>query len=214
MERKLQTFQPDLPSINLIILNITNLNTGESKHSFLSSFHQGVDVPEFSPLVVVEDSKVSYAPQDVQHTSAGLQSHYGSLSEDYGLVHQDDSGQVATCPYNPQQCVGGVNLYMAQTRTTEPAQERYEKEEEEMQMFCNWDRDPGQLQVDFPLLSRFGSETPETTETQTMGDTTLLQHRPVLTSVVVKQGSEESGDDDLLLKMENDWNLQVQSTTY
>ncbi|XP_060757797.1 uncharacterized protein LOC132868710 [Neoarius graeffei] len=214
MKRKLQTFQPDPPRINVIIFNITNLSTGESKHSFLSPFHHGVDVPESSPLTIVEDGEVSYAPQDAQNTSrasAGLHSHRGSLGEDYGLVCQEDRIQVASCPYKSQQCVGEVNPYTAQTGTTEPAQDRYEENEDgEMQRFCNWDEDPGQLQLDFPLLSRFGSET---TETPTLGDMTLLPHHPALTSVMVKQGSEESEDDCLLLKMEKDWNLLIQSTT-
>ncbi|XP_026786957.3 interleukin-20 receptor subunit alpha [Pangasianodon hypophthalmus] len=224
MERKLQTFQPEkhLPSINVIIINNTKLSTAESKPSFLGPFHHGADIPERSPLAVAGDViEAPYAMQNVQHTSAaaGVQSCHGSLSEDYGLVHQDDGNQVSPCPYNPRvapHCVGGVNPYMAQTEMTEQSQERYEEEEEEedreTQTFCNWDRDTGQLQLDFPLLSRFGSETSETTETQMRRSAVLLPRRPVLTSVVVKQASEETADDDPLLQMEKDWDLQVQST--
>ncbi|XP_053498225.1 interleukin-20 receptor subunit alpha isoform X1 [Ictalurus furcatus] len=227
MERKFQTFQPEkhLASINVIIINNTNLSTGETKRSFLDSCHRGVDVPERSPVAVVRDTTgAPYAVQNVRDTSAeageDLQSRRSSLSEGYGFVHQEDRSQVASCPYNPQVAplgVGGVNLYMAQAGQTEPAQDRYEEEEEEeedseIQTFCNWDPDTGHLHLDFPLLSRFDSDTPETTDMQTSVDTALLVRYPVLTSVVLKQASMESGDDDPLLKMEKDWDLQVQST--
>lgn len=222
-------FQPEKPlPINVIIINNTSLSMEDSKCNFLGSFRRGDNVPICSALGVLEDTyalqNVPRAPAPEPASSAGLQSHHGSLSEDYGLVHREDGNQVQRCPYNPHatpHCVGGVTSYKAQAGMTElPPQERYENEEEineegeeegegDRQIYCNWDRDNGKLQLDFPLLSRFGSETSDATGTT--GETLLLTCRPVLTSVVVKQASEESGDDDPLLKMENEWALQVQS---
>ncbi|XP_058249447.1 interleukin-20 receptor subunit alpha isoform X2 [Hemibagrus wyckioides] len=223
VERKLQTFQPEkhLPTINVIIINNTNLSTGESKHSFLSSLHHGVDVPERLPLPEVRETMGGdYAAQNVQQTSAAAascpQSRRSSLSEEYCWVHQEDRNQVAYCPNNSKvvpQCVGGISSYMAQTGITEQAQETYEEEEEIQTTFCNWDLDTSHLQLDFPLLSRFRLETSETTETQKRVTKTQMPRRPDLTSVVVKQASEEAGDDDLLLNLEKHWDLQVQSST-
>lgn len=225
MERKIQTFQPEkhLPTINVIIINNTNLSTDESKHSFLSSLHHGVDVPERLPLREVRETMGGdYAAQNIQQTSAAAscpQSCRSSLNEEYCWVHQEDRNQVAHCPNNSQvvpQCVGGVSSYMAQTGITEQAQETYEEEEEEEEMqatFCKWDRDTGHFQLDFPLLSRFRLETSETTEMQKRVTKTHMPRRPDLTSVMVKQASEEAVDDDLLLNLEKHWDLQVQSST-
>lgn len=211
-------FQPEKPlPINVIIINSTNLSMGDSKYSFFGSFQCGMNILERSSLGNLGDT---YASQNVQHTPAGPQSRHGSLSEDYGLVQRDDGILVASCPYNPHvqpHCVGRDNSYVTQTGMTEPAQERYEEEEEEedreTQIFCNWDQYTGQLQLDFPLLSQFSSETSESTERQMPGETVLLPCCPVLTSVVVKQASVETADDDPLLEMENEWDLQVQSFT-
>lgn len=231
MERKFQMFQPEKPlAINVIIINSTKLNIGDSKLSFLDSFHHEDNAPDRSSLGILVNANASQnAPNaPAPASSAGLQSHQGSLSEDYGLVGQEDGTEVPSCTYNPQvspHYVGGVSFYMAQTGTTEPApQERYDNEEEnneeeeeineedDMQIFCKWDENTGQLQLDFPLLRRIGSLTSENTK-NTTGATLLLPCHPVLTSVVVNQASEESGDDDPLLRMENKWALQVQSTT-
>ncbi|XP_060738758.1 interleukin-20 receptor subunit alpha isoform X2 [Tachysurus vachellii] len=218
VEKKLQTFQPEKhPTINVIIINNTNLNMGESKCGFLGSFHGGVHIPK--PLQLPEVSETiggAYAVQNIPQTSeaeaeSDSQSCRSSLKEDYCLVHQEDRNQLTRCPNNPQV----VTSYMAQTEKTEQAQEGNEEEEEEFMQttFCNWDRDTGQLQLDFPLLRSFRFETPETTEMQTSRTLSQLPRRPDLTSVVVKQASEETGDDDLLLMMEEQWDLQVQSST-
>lgn len=228
MERKFQMFQPEksLP-INVIIINSPSLNITDSKLGFLDSFHHEDKAPDRTSLGLLANTYASQNTPKPPASSAGLQSHQGSLSEDYGLVHREDGTQLHSCLYNPHlspHCVGGVSAYMAQTGMTEPTpQDRYDNEEEmneveeeineedSSQIFCNWDRNTGQLQLDFPLLSRFDSLTSENTKTTT-GATLLLPCCPVLTSVVVKQASEESGDDDPLLKMENKWALQVQST--
>ncbi|KAI5607501.1 cytokine receptor family member b8 precursor [Silurus asotus] len=221
-ESKLQMFQPEKhqPSINVIIINSTNLSTGESKFIFPSLFHSEADVLERLLLVPVEGPPgAAYASQNVQQTSeapsAGLQSSHESLKEDYGLVRSGDPIQVPCSPYNPQAAPGGDNSYIVQTGAPKPEQiyedDEEEEETEEMQTICTWVPDTGQLQLDFPLLSMVGSETTETTKRN--GDVVLPPSRPVLTSVVVKQASEESLDNDLLLKMEQDWDLQVQSTS-
>lgn len=204
---RLQTFQTEkhLPSINLIIINNTNLNTRESKHTFLGSLQHAVDVPERLALPAVEGG---YAAQGVQ---SGPKSQRSVLSDDYGLVHLVAGAQVRSC------AGAGVNSYMVQTGMTEQAQERYEEEDEEEdeqgedEMPATWDQDPVPLQLDFPLLSRFSFKTSDMTETQTTETRPLLSHRPDLTSVVLKQASEETGDDNPLLMMEQLWDLQVQS---
>lgn len=211
--------------INVIIINNTNLSTGESKHSFLGSFRCGANFPERSPIAILQDAYTSQYVQDVPSAAAGPQSQHDSLSEDYCLLGREVGNQDICCLYNPHVPLhneGGVNPYITQTGTTEPVQKRYEEEEDdnvgekensEMPLFCNWDGDTGQLQLDFPLLSRFSLETSGTAETQMSGRSALPSCHPVLTSVVVQQASVESADEDPLLKMENEWALQVQSTT-
>lgn len=221
-------FQPEkyLP-INVIIIKNTNLNTGKSKQSFLGSFHCGGNYPECSPLAVLQDAYTLQYVQDVPSAAAaaGPQSHPDSLSEDYCLLGREVGNQVISCLYNPHIPLhneGGVNPYITQTGTTESVQERYEeveednegeKENSEMPLFCNWDEDTGQLQLDFPLLSQFSLETSGTAKTQMSGRSVLPSCCPVLTSVVVQQASVESADEDPLLKMEHEWALQIQSIT-
>ncbi|KAM9495219.1 interleukin-20 receptor subunit alpha [Clarias gariepinus] len=232
VDREVQMFQPEKcsPTINVVIISM-----GESKPSFPGPSHGGVDIPRPAPLAVMGEAPIqaTYAAQDAQNAAteeekeeeeapaaAGLQSHHSSLGEDYGFVLHENRSQVARCPYNSQagvNCIIGPSLYMAQPGRTEQAQDVYEEEEEEEEnrettTFFDWDRETGTLQLEFPLFKKLRFETPETTETQTREDTAPLLRRPVLTSVVVKQGSEEREDDDLLLRMEKDWNLQVQST--
>ncbi|XP_036420068.1 interleukin-20 receptor subunit alpha isoform X2 [Colossoma macropomum] len=178
----------------------------------------------------------SYAAQDVQHqaefnSASDVASDLGSsnefLSDDYGLVLReqdpqlDMSGLAVPDMLNPKveeppECK--VDLYMAQSRERDSGEKSYEEEaeqeEKEEGTFLDWDPRTGVLKI--PLLCQLGSEVPTATEKETEPktrvDIELLQRRPILTSVVVRQCSEESGEEDDFSKMEKHWGLQIQSS--
>ncbi|KAL7872560.1 hypothetical protein SRHO_G00075430 [Serrasalmus rhombeus] len=178
----------------------------------------------------------AYAAQDVQHqaefdSASDAASDLGSsdefLSDDYGLVLREQNPQLDMTGLmvpnilnqkveEPPECK--VDLYMAQSGERDSEKSYEEEAEEEVKedgTFLDWDPRTGVLKI--PLLCHLGSEGPTDSEKErepkTRVDTELLQRRPVLTSVVVRQCSEESGEEDVFSKMEKQWGLQIQSSS-
>ncbi|XP_062858006.1 interleukin-20 receptor subunit alpha [Trichomycterus rosablanca] len=229
IEEKHQTLQPEKPLtiINVNIIN-ANLNAKEPKLSPFSSLHHHItEEPPLLPPAVLHQPPVhvgvapSYAAQQQLHhlqhiPSSGPEWQQDSLSDDYGFVQREENIPAAT----DMPTTAEVNQYRTQDCGGEAEKERYEeqitKEEEEeeegeMSTFLNWDPETRVLKI--PLLGQFDSDdTTEMnirTEPEMKVDTSLLLLRPVLTSVVVRQSSEDSGEEDAFTKMEKDWGLRI-----
>ncbi|KAI4891200.1 hypothetical protein NFI96_030943, partial [Prochilodus magdalenae] len=174
----------------------------------------------------------SYAAQAVQHqagfdsdsdAASDLGSSTGFLNDDYGLVlrerdpQQDMRGSVVpdilkAHVEEPSECT--VTAYMAQGEEKDPGEASCEEKGKEEGTFLDWDPQTGVLKI--PLLCQLGAEDPTDTEKgaepKTRVDMELLQRRPILTSVVVRQVSEEISEEDVFSKMEKDWGLQIQTS--
>ncbi|XP_007260542.3 interleukin-20 receptor subunit alpha [Astyanax mexicanus] len=192
---------------------------------------QGEIVPSYAAQQIQPDQDQA-GFDTASDASADLWSSHGFLTDDYGLVacerlqqdpHQHVSGLVvggmANMSAQPSECK--VNVHKAQSEERDPGEKRYEEEEQEEEeekekgTLVDWDPRTGVLKI--PLLYQISSEETKETEadavtaTETRVNIDLLQRKPILTSLVFRQSSQESSEEDIFTKMEKDWGLQIQS---
>lgn len=228
LEEKHQTFQPEKPLtiINVNLIN-TNLSTKEPK---LSSFSSLQETPRSPPAVLhrppadVQAAGSYAAQQQIPHLqqlpSSAPESQQDSLCDDYGFVHhvENVSGATNSLPaaeenqYRAQASPREAGWQSCEEEITEE-DEGVEEKEGEISTFLNWDPETRVLKI--PLLcqldSEHGTETDMVSkeEPEVNVDTNLLLRHPVLTSVVFRQSSEDSGEEDAFIKMEMDWGLRI-----
>lgn len=220
IDKKPQMFQPENLTIINVNLNPSNLSPGESKHqkdqieelkSPLNYFQQNVrEIRNPTPALLSLDNKAAafYARQNISPEQPLLSDPelQEPLSDDYGFVRREE---VFTVNENIH--------YKAQTTVKEEAgkmlEEQMEKDEEQeevTQIFLNWDPETRMLKIP---LSHFDLEDTDETEVEPepQVDINRLLCHPVLTSVVVRQMSQDLSEEDVFTKIEKDWGLQIQS---
>ncbi|XP_035384658.1 interleukin-20 receptor subunit alpha isoform X2 [Electrophorus electricus] len=226
-----QTFQPEKPLIISLRLVTASLGAGDPTLGFLETEHllpvKARPLPAATPAPAVsvtgEARGGPYASQNATQASGGETEDAtetasngdsgpwcdGSFPDDsYGLVigtllQQDE--QADGRAEDPS--VRGVDLSILQSRAGEGGGEKCEgteeeEEEEEGGLKLDWNPQTGVLKI--PQVCPLGLED--------LDASGAGEESPVLTSVVVRQCSEESREDDVFAEMEEVWGLQIQSS--
>ncbi|XP_066514991.1 interleukin-20 receptor subunit alpha [Hoplias malabaricus] len=187
-------------------------------------------LPSYAPQDI-EPQAESDARSDVgSDAESDLLSNHSFLGEDYGLLLHLKNPQPNVCvhssgaepditpsPTASSECP--IGAYAAQTEVRQRDREGgrtcvdAEEQEEEVKQegtFLDWDPRTGVLTI--PLLCHVDSDVPSAHTEQRKEAESRAEVQNILTSVVVRQVSQESGaEEDVFAKMEKDWGLRIQS---